>query len=474
MAERRRVYRFRGHVIAGMNWKPTRLFDELPSLRVCDLCRMIPKRILVLPCSHVLCQACHAVSFQNGADGLCPLDGEPFVGAECSGHDFPDNKAKALKVHCWNEVHGCEFVGAMEEILTHYEDKCAFHIVECFRCGEEVFHSVLTSHYASGCTAGLFSKDTTYNTSESTAVVAQYVKTSVEQMTALLTNPHHDRLMPPMQSKLNAPTQQFRRHKSQSAEFTRELNVSSKAERANAAAAILTSVADQPYYENDPVEPASTTPLRMLHLEKSKTCRQPSFFAQLPPDVLKAMRQTSSQDYPQHVFTNSGPQDVKCHLKLTTHLSMMNSWTEVDVAVKYNLTLKNCDVNMSVMENSIIFAQLTVLHTKDAYFTVDISRNYLFLFVRVEFHGKLAGSRVFMPSLRVKVFNRESCKSLHLSSFQEPCHCKRDDDWLLHFRRTFSIEVDHLQKNDCLRGRKMEFEIEVLRNKTTDSQRENA
>ncbi|KAH7976526.1 hypothetical protein HPB52_015803 [Rhipicephalus sanguineus] len=96
MPDLRRVHRFRDHAVAGVNWRPTRFVDEVPNLRVCGLCRMIPRRILVLPCGHLLCQSCHTASSQ-GCRGQCPLDQEPFEEDECDSYDFPTRKANALK-----------------------------------------------------------------------------------------------------------------------------------------------------------------------------------------------------------------------------------------------------------------------------------------------------------------------------------------------------------------------------------------
>ncbi|KAL1433747.1 hypothetical protein MTO96_012279 [Rhipicephalus appendiculatus] len=59
---------------------------------------------------------------------------------ECGSYDFPARKANALKVYCWNEAHGCEFQGSMEDMLRHFEKECTFHSVECLRCGEGVLH----------------------------------------------------------------------------------------------------------------------------------------------------------------------------------------------------------------------------------------------------------------------------------------------------------------------------------------------
>ncbi|KAH7987022.1 hypothetical protein HPB51_026574 [Rhipicephalus microplus] len=97
MSDLRRVHRFRDHAVAGVNWRPTRFVDEVPSLRVCCLCRMIPKTVLALPCGHLLCQSCLAAS-SHGSGGRCPLDREPFKEAECSTCDLATRSVNALKV----------------------------------------------------------------------------------------------------------------------------------------------------------------------------------------------------------------------------------------------------------------------------------------------------------------------------------------------------------------------------------------
>ncbi|XP_077519814.1 uncharacterized protein LOC144129538 [Amblyomma americanum] len=101
------LYRLRDH-IAGVNWQPTRFAETVPHIRICGLCRMIPMRTVALPCAHTLCECCHRA---------------------CA--------------HCWNEAHGCEFVGTMDIMLRHYETECQFHTVECPRCGDAVLHNNL-------------------------------------------------------------------------------------------------------------------------------------------------------------------------------------------------------------------------------------------------------------------------------------------------------------------------------------------
>nr|XP_037273753.1 TNF receptor-associated factor 3-like [Rhipicephalus microplus]XP_037290659.1 TNF receptor-associated factor 3-like [Rhipicephalus microplus] len=150
MAELQRVHRFCDHAVEGVNWRPTRFADEVPSSRVCALCRTIPRSTVQLPCSHVMCRSCYA-AISQGCGGRCPLDQEQFREAQCVNYDFLTENGNALKVYCWNETRGCEYEGAVEDMLRHFENKCIFHAVECSRCGEAVCHKELATHYMAGC-----------------------------------------------------------------------------------------------------------------------------------------------------------------------------------------------------------------------------------------------------------------------------------------------------------------------------------
>lgn len=131
MAELQRVHRFCDHAVEGVNWRPTRFADEVPSSRVCALCRTIPRSTVQLPCSHVMCRSCYA-AISQGCGGRCPLDQEQFREAQCVNYDFLTENGNALKVYCCNETRGCEYEGAVEDMLRHFENKCIFHAVECW------------------------------------------------------------------------------------------------------------------------------------------------------------------------------------------------------------------------------------------------------------------------------------------------------------------------------------------------------
>ncbi|KAH7975685.1 hypothetical protein HPB52_004126 [Rhipicephalus sanguineus] len=213
MPDLRGVHRFRDHAIAGVNWRPTRFVDEVPSSRVCGLCRMIPKQTMLLPCEHALCQSCHAASFQ-GCSGRCPLDQKPFEEAECSRYDLPTRKANTLKVYCWNEAHGCQYEGAVEDMLGHYEKECPFHAVECLHCGEAVLHRELAAHYVAECTADVSLARTENASTDSRVLTLQDVRNALEEVKTLLRDPNHDRELPAIQSRVNELIEQVRNQES--------------------------------------------------------------------------------------------------------------------------------------------------------------------------------------------------------------------------------------------------------------------
>ncbi|KAH7974271.1 hypothetical protein HPB49_013605 [Dermacentor silvarum] len=92
----RAVYMLSGHATAGVNWRPTRFAEDLPQPRICGLCCTVPKRTVLLPCSHFLCDSCNAARDKDGRR-VCPLDMKAFEEDECSWIDFPAKRASNLK-----------------------------------------------------------------------------------------------------------------------------------------------------------------------------------------------------------------------------------------------------------------------------------------------------------------------------------------------------------------------------------------
>ncbi|KAL1440917.1 hypothetical protein MTO96_008965 [Rhipicephalus appendiculatus] len=137
--------------VSGVNWRPTRFADELTTTRyACHVCHVVPSTTIVLPCAHGMCELCHVGSPMQDGRRVCPLDGKSFGEGECQKCQLPVKK-EDLEAYCWNEEHGCDFVGPLFKVLRHFEKECTFRVLPCERCGENVPHGTLSAHYASGC-----------------------------------------------------------------------------------------------------------------------------------------------------------------------------------------------------------------------------------------------------------------------------------------------------------------------------------
>ncbi|KAK8762788.1 hypothetical protein V5799_025944 [Amblyomma americanum] len=133
---------------------------------------------------------------------MCPLDREPFEEDECHRIPIPARKANNLKAHCWNEEHGCEFVGTMEAVLRHYEEECTFQTIECRRCAERVLHKDLAVHYLGGCLPDTPSASTEQPSTQGSVLTVHDVSTALEDLKVLLKDPYHEQL-PAIQSQIN-------------------------------------------------------------------------------------------------------------------------------------------------------------------------------------------------------------------------------------------------------------------------------
>ncbi|XP_077495214.1 RING finger protein 151-like [Amblyomma americanum] len=179
------------HLLTGANWRPTRFVDDVPYYHTCGLCNVIPKKTMLLPCSHVLCESCHKGSLQveqgeDGVSGVCPLDRQPFQVRQCARIRLSANKVNSLQAYCWNQDQGCDFVGTLQDILTHCEEECAFHALACPRCGQNVLHAVLPEHYTAGCGANSAADDAAESPVDGDEAASENGGFSLEDVKALL------------------------------------------------------------------------------------------------------------------------------------------------------------------------------------------------------------------------------------------------------------------------------------------------
>nr|XP_054924694.1 uncharacterized protein LOC129383820 isoform X2 [Dermacentor andersoni] len=460
MPDRRqgRVHRFRDHVVAGVNWRPTRFVDEVPNSRVCCLCHMIPKETALLPCSHAMCQSCYAAS-REGDVGQCPLDQVQFAYSECFGYEFPTRIANTLKVYCWNEEHGCEYTGTMDRMLKHYENECTFHTVECLRCGEGVQHRDLPTHYVAGCNASVSSAITECPSSELTALSLEDVNADMKNLKAMLGDLMHDLLIPVMQSQLNELTEEIRSQEARFAAITREIGASVgnlNGDMDQITATISATVSPQPTCLQNPEEEASTSTSLSLRSEHHLILRKLERLVDM-----QLSRKTSPKPESSRVIAHCSILEGECR-HLCSALSTTAAWTKELVFVKYELILKNCEEINQYQGRRKKFADIMVWHMRDTYFTVTVFKccgSYAStLTVEIEFNGILVDSRCRPPFWYVCM--HENSKRVHwLTPRAIPCLCSRYDDSLQHFHLEFHIEIASLNIDNFLQNGEMVFSI---------------
>ncbi|XP_070376830.1 uncharacterized protein [Dermacentor albipictus] len=456
---RGRVHRFRDHVVAGVNWRPTRFVDDVPSSRVCGLCRMIPKRMVILPCGDALCQSCF-----EGSVGRCPLDQVQFEEAECVVCEFPGRTANTLKVYCWNEAHGCEYTGTMDRMLEHYENECTFHAVECLRCGEGVQHRDLPTHYAAGCSAGVSTAIT--ESSQPAAVTLEDLNASLEDVKALLGCLNHDQLLPVIQSQLNELTEQAR---NQEARFTRELGACEqnlKTEMEQITATISSTVSQQRTSQQNPLEEASTSRSLSLRSEQEDEIRRKREHS----GHLKHSRQTSPKPDSSRVI-------ARCEA-VFDDVRHVNSAQSIPERIKniggvtYRLILENIEEIIQWQGDRRKFAEITVRHMQDTYFTIAVWKHAdcaADLVLKIKFNGMMVDSKCWPPFWRVYAMHPEPLFERSLTPAAERCSCNRDDPSLLHFHLKFAADIASLKKGGYLQDGKMDFSILLSKSKRDGS-----
>ncbi|KAH6922722.1 hypothetical protein HPB50_018338 [Hyalomma asiaticum] len=319
--------RFSGYPVegvVGVNWRLTRLVGEVPSARVCGLCRVVPYRILWLPCGHSMCQSCCSANSQD-AERRCPLDQKQFDNFGSSV--LTENEAKTLKVHCWNEPHGCKFEGNMGNMLEHYEKQCTAHTVECLRCGNSVPHTEISTHYMAGCTvpASGFAGEL-FPSPESASLPLGDVNATDEELEALLREP-----MSEIQSQMKELMEHVSSQQSKLTEITRDVAAvehNLKAEMDQVAARICSALSDQLRSQRIPAEEPGASAHGTLQetSEKMLILRKLEIFADMSLSTMENLRQQSLwQRDPGRVTALCEPQVRDCRYR---HLTKARATSE--------------------------------------------------------------------------------------------------------------------------------------------------
>ncbi|XP_064461412.1 TNF receptor-associated factor 3-like [Ornithodoros turicata] len=139
-----------GHFEA-LEWRPLQ-FVNLPSTISCDLCAAVPQNIFRLECFHSLCEYCYLAVLRTNRQ--CPVDQQGFQENEVHSIPIRTTHLQKLDVRCCNFNRGCDFVGSLERMKSHFLMDCEFHSLACKKCCATVLRKDIITHYMEeGCGA---------------------------------------------------------------------------------------------------------------------------------------------------------------------------------------------------------------------------------------------------------------------------------------------------------------------------------
>ncbi|XP_075744725.1 uncharacterized protein LOC142803494 [Rhipicephalus microplus] len=450
------MHRFCHDDIPGANWRLTQFAATVPNSCVCSICGMIPKWLVKLPCSHALCPACHGLSSKKGS-GLCPLDKQSFEITNSVTVHIDDSEVRSFKVYCWNEVHGCQYVGSMEHLLWHYEHECRFHVVECLRCHRTVLHNELLKHHENGCGATSSHSAEESLPSESASVTPG---DSLEDPRMLLQDPHSG--LPAITALLNKVVEHAKRHevwfntctsdfKASILKFKRDIAqmsnvVSSTPSCANAAGSSLSP-----------------------ELESALVLQKLEHLAYKSTNQLELMRQIVTQPAGhQSVIVDCKPLDyfLDRYRRLSNALSTEDGLSNEISRLVYALRFENAENLFSCALESKKLAAVSVPLTRDTYFTIVVSKSTASvldtgtLHLDIEFNGLLEDSVCVLSDWSVRVKHPDSVDLELEGPHESGDDCTRTMGKYVHFHHRFSVELDSVRSGGFLNNSCLTLEIQ--------------
>ncbi|XP_042144697.1 uncharacterized protein LOC121834863 [Ixodes scapularis] len=122
--------------------------DDATTLPVCALCDQVSSQWYVLNCCHRFCQSCFNDVVQKTPLTLrCPLDSKSFRPRRPL-EPSEDTTVLERSVSCWNQRHGCDFIGTVTEMIHHF-GSCHHYEVTCRLCGSAILWRGLAAHVKS-------------------------------------------------------------------------------------------------------------------------------------------------------------------------------------------------------------------------------------------------------------------------------------------------------------------------------------
>ncbi|KAH6922744.1 hypothetical protein HPB50_018784 [Hyalomma asiaticum] len=513
---------FKEHPIVGINWRTTWLVEEPAVTRLCSVCRIIPKKTVKLPCGHFFCASCHDSCSLGGA-GKCPMDLTPFKDAQCTSLNFPPKKSKRLRVYCWNEPKGCQFIGTLEELLPHFEGQCGFHTGVCERCRRHILQTDFVTHLRAGCGSRVFpalaknrdshKKDDTSKgldlakgcadtpacsisddsvlsdtqTSSSGTDIEQNCDEAVAGCTSNLPatrtsrngwnvaqedentftiNISHDSVLAAIQTQMDELGKHLSSQQAMLADITRELRAREQTLREDMTDIVrgaISSSLPQRLSSGKSADEDATPSTSTSPREDTLILRKLEHFADTTLGTLEQLRQNMPQS-DRRVTARCEPADKFCHWARVQSVSDRSA-EGGPYDVSYFLTLENAAQFFLTDEGHHMFAEVTVWHVRGTYFVVYVKRSFVnaapVFALEIEFNALLESVQCLPTRLSVKALDVDDRRMYLHESCENRCTCRRALDAPPHFHKRFFRELASLSQGVHRNG-SMVFQIDVV------------
>lgn len=486
----RQQYRLRDFAL-GINWRVMHFAEHVPATFVCGLCGVIPKRTLVLPCSHALCEPCHRASVTQGV-GICPLDMVPFAQVECHANSMAAKRANSLMAHCWNEAQGCKFVGTVKAVLQHYEEECTFHALECPRCAVSVLHKNLPAHYVAGCIVSTVPADTKQPFSPDALRTSHGWGDTLGELKAALRETCNDQLAS-IQSQMSELTQRVESHGTQLLDVARLLkesegdansrmagrtatehygsSTSTWSSRSNKRSSEVETNRSDGLSSEDGVERTATTMLSWRS-EKILVLRKLERFADVSLSALEHLRQKVQAHFSRR------PVIARCErvssysggLPVVDRTLWTPPWKSDFSSMEYLVTIVNGNEIMNCPRGLYwTIAEVTAWHRRDSYVTVAVGtcdnsfEPCAYLEVRLKCFGFLqATSHPLSPECCVTLLHKVPTKNRTLPRMPDICV----DGGLNRFACLFRTELTVLNDAGFLHDGELKLSVVLFEKQT--------
>lgn len=135
---RYRVCGFGSHI----EQKTVEFTEKLDDMQLCSWCGVLPLKVYVLPCFHIICPECFEATNQ-AANLMCCNDVRDFT-VEIL---FLDSVLRKKQVRCVNVDSGCNYIGSLADLDDHLRNSCDLYLKKCSKCEESVAYKDFIKHF---------------------------------------------------------------------------------------------------------------------------------------------------------------------------------------------------------------------------------------------------------------------------------------------------------------------------------------